>query len=54
VADCDPTRAQAFSASGCQVGLADGSCRTVSTAISALTWQNANWVNDGQVLGADW
>jgi hypothetical protein len=53
-AACDPWRAQAMSASGCIVGLCDGSVRTVSPAISAVTWQYASYCNDGNVLGSDW
>jgi type II secretory pathway pseudopilin PulG len=36
------------------VGLADGSVRTVSVKISTTTWQNALCPNDGNPLGADW
>jgi hypothetical protein len=35
-------------------GLADGSVRTVSTAISHETWKAAMTPNGGEVLGADW
>ena len=54
VPNCDPTRPQAMSAAGCMVGICDGSVRIVSTNISAATWQNANYPNDGNVLGSDW
>jgi Tfp pilus assembly protein PilE len=36
------------------VGLMDGSVRTVNQGISKETWQNAMCPNDGQPLGADW
>ena len=52
--NCDPLRAHAFSASGCQVGMADGSVRNVSANISVLTWQRVADPSDGNVLGNDW
>jgi hypothetical protein len=45
---------QSMSAGGIQVGLGDGSVRTVSTSISVTTWANAVSPNDGNVLGSDW
>jgi hypothetical protein len=36
------------------VGLADGSVRDVSPALSAETWNRAIHPADGQPLGADW
>lgn len=54
MAACDPTRPQAFSSSGCQVGLCDGSVRTINTNILTATWQSANYPNDGGTLGSDW
>ncbi len=51
---CDPNYAQAFSQSGLQVALCDGSVRMVSPGISGTTWRNALLLNDGNVLGADW
>jgi prepilin-type N-terminal cleavage/methylation domain-containing protein len=54
VAACDPYRAQSLSSGNCQVGLADGSIRGVSSSISQLTWQYACYPNDGQVLPSDW
>jgi len=36
------------------VGLADGSVRTVSIAVSQTTWQAALTPNGGEVLGSDW
>jgi type II secretory pathway pseudopilin PulG len=53
-AACNPDYAQALSAGGLPVALVDGSCRTVSPSISALTWRNALLPADGQVLGSDW
>jgi len=46
--------AQGMSAGGCQVGLADGSVRTVTTSVSVGTWTNACNPSDGTVLGNDW
>jgi prepilin-type N-terminal cleavage/methylation domain-containing protein len=37
-----------------QVGLADGSVRSVSINISPATWHYAQTPNDGKVLGPDW
>jgi prepilin-type N-terminal cleavage/methylation domain-containing protein len=53
-AACNPDYAQGFSPSGIQVGMVDGSCKTVSPSVSGLTWRNAVLPNDGQVLGNDW
>jgi prepilin-type N-terminal cleavage/methylation domain-containing protein len=36
------------------VGLGDGSVRTVSSAVSVTTWQNACNPIDGNVLGSNW
>ena len=54
VANCIPSRPQAMSAGGCQVGMCDGSVRSVSSGVSQTTWINANYPNDNQVLGGDW
>jgi prepilin-type N-terminal cleavage/methylation domain-containing protein len=35
-------------------GLGDGSVRGVRSSISQLTWLEANFPNDGNVLGSDW
>jgi len=51
---CDPTRVQSLSSGGCVVGLCDGSVRIVSPSITATTWVNACYPNDGQPLGSDW
>src|SRR5262249_9184912 len=53
VANCSPYNLQAFTASGCQVGMCDGSVRNVRTSISSTVWFAAIWPDDGQVLG-DW
>jgi type II secretory pathway pseudopilin PulG len=47
-------RPSAFAASGVQVGLMDGSVRTVSLGISPQTWYSANHPSDGVPLGSDW
>ena len=52
--ECDPTRLQGFSLGGIQVGLCDGSVRSVSSAVSQTTWGKAIDPKDGQVLGSDW
>src|SRR5262249_46917442 len=51
VANCSPYNLQAFSESGCQVSMCDGSVRTVRTSISSTVWFAAIWPDDGQVLG---
>jgi len=50
-ASCLPN---ALGSGGCQVGMADGSVRNVSTGVSNLTWYYASNPQDGQVLRADW
>jgi prepilin-type N-terminal cleavage/methylation domain-containing protein len=52
--NCNPCMLQSLSGSGIQVGLGDGSVRTVSTSISPATWAAAVQPNDGVPLGADW
>jgi hypothetical protein len=51
--NCDPTRASTPH-SGIQVGLADGSVRTLSPGMSETTWWNAVTPSGGEVLGPDW
>jgi prepilin-type N-terminal cleavage/methylation domain-containing protein len=51
---CDPRRVQAFSVGGINVGMGDGSVRTVSGGISQFTWGRAVDPKDGLVLGNDW
>jgi prepilin-type N-terminal cleavage/methylation domain-containing protein len=52
-AACDPTRTHAFNSSGAMVGLCDGSVRNVNPAVSQLSWQYANWPQDGLNGGDD-
>jgi prepilin-type N-terminal cleavage/methylation domain-containing protein len=47
-------RPNAFSSSGLQVSLCDGSVRTVSAGISSTTWYLACHPSDGVPLGSDW
>jgi len=49
-----PDRPNSFSGNGIQVGLADGSVRSVSTVVSSTTWYSASHPSDGGVLGSDW
>jgi len=51
---CDPHRVQSYNSGGIQVGLGDGSVRTVTPDISSGTWGNAIRPNDGNTLGPDW
>jgi prepilin-type N-terminal cleavage/methylation domain-containing protein len=51
---CDPNYAQAYTSSGLQVALADGSTRLIAPGVSGLTWRSALLPNDRQPLGADW
>jgi hypothetical protein len=53
VADCNPYLLQATDG-GCQVGLMDGSVRTVSPSVSGTSWVRAIWPRDGMVIGSDW
>src|SRR5262249_22303794 len=52
--NCDPTRIHALSTGVMLAGLGDGSVRSISQGVSALTWQQACDPQDGAVLGADW
>jgi prepilin-type N-terminal cleavage/methylation domain-containing protein len=52
--NCDPLRIHALSAGAMNAGMGDGSVRTVSSGVSALTWQQACDPQDGAVLGSDW
>jgi prepilin-type N-terminal cleavage/methylation domain-containing protein len=52
--NCDPTLASTAHAGGIQVGLADGSVRTVSPAVSGSTWWAACTPAAGDLLGSDW
>jgi len=50
---CDPQRAQSIN-NAMLVGICDGSVRTVSSRITAVTWRNAYDPTDGMPLGPDW
>jgi prepilin-type N-terminal cleavage/methylation domain-containing protein len=52
--NCQPFRATAFTSSGCQVGMADGSARMVSTSITQVTWNAVMTPGGQEVLGGDW
>jgi prepilin-type N-terminal cleavage/methylation domain-containing protein len=52
--NCDPTRAATAHAGGIQVGLADGSVRTLAPGLSGVTWAAAVTRAGGEVLGSDW
>lgn len=54
VTSCDYRRLQALHNGVMTTGLADGSVRTISASISALTFQRICNPRDGQVLGSDW
>jgi len=45
---------QAYTSASIQVGLGDGSVRSISPAVSSLTWYYACVPNDGNPLGSDW
>jgi prepilin-type N-terminal cleavage/methylation domain-containing protein len=52
--NCDPTRASTPHVSGIQVGLADGSVRTLAPSMSGATWWAAVTPSGREVLGSDW
>ena len=52
--NCDPTRASTAHTSGMQVGLADGSVRTLAASMSGDTWWAAVTPKGDEVQGADW
>ena len=52
--NCDPTRAATAHAGGIQVGLVDGSVRTLAPSLSGDTWAAAVTRVGGEVLGPDW
>ena len=52
--NCDYTVTQTAHTSAMQVGLGDGSVRSVSGGISAATWRAACDHDDGIPLGSDW
>ena len=51
---CDWRITQTAHTGGMQACLGDGSVRTISSAISAVTWIRACDPRDGGVLGSDW
>lgn len=51
--NCDPTRA-ATAHAGIQVGLVDGSVRTLAPSMTGATWAAAVTRAGGEVLGPDW
>jgi prepilin-type N-terminal cleavage/methylation domain-containing protein len=54
IGDCVSQYAQTGHSGGMIVTMADGSARTLSPSISALTYQHAMQPNDGEELGPDW
>ena len=52
--NCDPTRAATSHPGGIQVGLADGSVRTLAPSMSGVTWWAAVTPAGDEVLGSDW
>jgi prepilin-type N-terminal cleavage/methylation domain-containing protein len=54
IGNCDPTRAATAHPGGMQVGLADGSVRTLAPGMSGNTWWDAVTPAGGEVLGSDW
>jgi prepilin-type N-terminal cleavage/methylation domain-containing protein len=53
-ANCDPTRTSTHHTGGMQVGLADGSVRSLASAMSGTTWWAACTPAGGDTLGNDW
>lgn len=52
--NCDPTRTSTAHPGGIQVGLIDGSVRTLSSTMSGDTWWAAVTPSGGEVPGSDW
>jgi prepilin-type processing-associated H-X9-DG protein len=52
--DCHPALAQSPHSFGINVGMGDGSARTVSATLSPQTWWAACTPAAGDILGADW
>jgi hypothetical protein len=52
-ATCVPYVATAFTGSGCQVGMGDGSVRNVSTSVTQAGWNAAMTPNGGETIGLD-
>jgi len=53
-ADCGEGRASSMHATAVIVGLADGSVRSVSSGVSAVTWWAAMTPSGGEALGGNW
>ncbi len=51
---CDFQATNTGHTGGMQVGLCDGSVRTITSAVSQPTWQAANTIQGGEVLASDW
>lgn len=51
---CNPALAQTAHTGGIQVGLGDGSVRTVNQGVSGTTWWAALTPSAGDLLGSDW
>jgi hypothetical protein len=51
---CTPTRANTPHIGGMQIGLADGSVRTLARGLTLATYRAACDPADGAVLGTDW
>jgi prepilin-type N-terminal cleavage/methylation domain-containing protein len=54
VANADERVPQGCSTGSLQVGLMDGSGRSISAGVSVLTWNQANTADGGEVLGSNW
>jgi len=51
---CDPGRASTAHTGGMQVALADGSCRSIGTNMSGITWWSACTPRSNDFMGSDW
>jgi prepilin-type N-terminal cleavage/methylation domain-containing protein len=54
IGQCDITVTQTAHDGAMQVGIGDGSVRSVSKSMSISTWINANTPTSGAVFGSDW
>ncbi len=52
--NCDASRAATGHTGGMQVGMADGSVRTLNSGMSGTTWWAAVTPSGGEVLSGDW
>ena len=52
--NCNPTLASTGHSGGMNVGLADGSVRSLASSLSNTTWWLACTPTDGKTLGSDW